>query len=349
MKYFVLTTRNFEEIANTEISNTLSNSQITEIGYRKVVFSYGGDALDILSLRSVEDAFIFVWKIEGIDHTRDSLEPLIEKIVQQKLEDYLPRIQKLRVNPLTQFLISSSSVWKRNYSYAEVKEALSKASGDHLPLTYEDEAHAEFDIRVFLEHDIAYIGIRLAPRPLHRRSYKVATTKATLRADVAYSMAYLAEIQHDDIVLDPMCGSWSILMEASFFEPREIFGGDINEEAVMTSRKNIQALDSNLNIRVSTWDATNLPLDNQSIDKIICNLPFGKQIEIMDIETFYISVLAEFKRIVRPEGKIILLTSYKNLDKFIPSDFMPEKTMETNLNGEVVFLKKYGIISNFSN
>ena len=146
-----------------------------------------------------------------------------------------PNIRKANVN---EFSISSSSVGKRNYSYIEVKENLSEKLKNILKLKYDNEKHEVFDIRIFIEHGIALVGVRLGSKPLHRRNYKVETTKATLQADIAYAMSVLAEIKTEDIILDPMCGSGTILIESSTFSPKSILGGDINDEAVNIAQKN---------------------------------------------------------------------------------------------------------------
>ena len=217
MDYFTLTTRGLEEFAKNEIELKLANSKIKNISYRKVIFSFDGDCKEILKLRSVEDVFYFLGEIENVGHSKDSLNDLTDRICKldfQKAVDVISNIRSANVN---EFSISSSSVGKRNYSYIEVKENLSEKLKNILKLKYDNEKHEFFDIRIFIEHDKALVGVRLGNKPLHRRSYKVETPKATLQADIAYAMSLLAEITADDIVLDPMCGSGTILIESSTF------------------------------------------------------------------------------------------------------------------------------------
>ncbi len=339
MKYFVLTTRGFEKIAETEILQKLFHVTIEEVSYRKVTFDYQGDISDVESLRSVEDAFLFIGKIENVWHIRESLSELIWKILKLQISTHIPTIQSLRNSSFENFSISASSVGRRNFSYIEIKEALNEALSVEMPLSYEDESHEWFDIRVFLEHSHAYIWVRLTSKPLHRRSYKVATTKATLRGDVAYTMAYLVNIQNTDTILDPMCGSGTILAEACAFNPFRILGGDISSEAVEVAIKNLHTFDRKVEVLI--WDSKKLPLENASIDKIISNLPFGKQIKVEDLNDFYISVLDEFKRVLKPGGLAVFLTSYASFSELIPESFVLTQSLETNLNGEVVYLNVY--------
>lgn len=336
----VITTRGFEDIIEQELNAKLSDLQIIEKSYRKIIFSYEGSINNILEIRSVEDAFLFIAKLDSIGHTRSDLPDLIKKISGLDFSIAKESLQKIRTEPISQFSISSSSVGKRNYSYIEVKDGVSKILAPKLDLIYENELHQEFDIRVFLEHESAYIGVRLGNTPLHRRPYKASTTKATLRADIAYCMALLAEISHKDTVLDPMCGSGTILIESSIFEPKMLIGGDIDPDALEATKANVNSYDTSLDIQLKLWDSTSLPLPDRSVNKIICNLPFGKQIEIEDLDKFYQQVLQEFIRILSTNGKIVILTSHTNTANIVKSfkELSVIQTVETNLNGEVTQL-----------
>lgn len=340
MNYFVLTTRGLEEFAKKEIEQKLVNSKIKSVSYRKIIFYFDRDYKEILKLRSVEDAFLLLGEIENVGHTQDSLYDFIEKICKLDFLNMLNIISNIRGAKVNEFSISSSSVGKRNYSYIEVKENLSKKLESILKIKYEDEKHELFDIRIFIEHDTALIGVRLDNKPLHRRSYKIKTTKATLQADIAYVMSTLAEINNNDIVLDPMCGSGTILIESSAFNPKSIFGGDISTEAVDITQKNIKVFNSNLDIEVRTWNANNLPFNDKSIDKIICNLPFGKQIEVGSISDFYLKTITEFSRVLKNDGKIILLTNNpKELtDVIYKNKLLLQSKHDVSLNGETAYI-----------
>jgi tRNA (guanine6-N2)-methyltransferase len=340
MKYMVITTRGFEDIAEQDILNKLSDVEIIEKSYRKIIFSYNNSIESILQIRSVEDAFLFIGKLTSIGHTRNDLPDLVSKISSLDFLSAKDIIQTLRTKPLENFSISSSSVGKRNYSYIEVKDHLHSILESKTNLKYENELHQQFDIRIFLEHDVAYVGVRLAEAPLHRRAYKLSTTKATLRADIAYNMCLLADISGKDTVLDPMCGSGTILIEAAVFKPKSLLGGDINSEAVTATESNSKAFDPNLKIDLQVWDAHTLPLQDNSVDKIICNLPFGKQIEVENIEEFYKAIFQEFNRVLKPKGKIVILTSYDKITELLNlfSVVRVNEIYETNINGEVAQL-----------
>ncbi len=341
MKYFVLTTRGLEEFAKQEIQNKLQGSSIENNSYRKVIFSYDGNVEEILKLRSVEDGFLFIGELENVDHTQESLTELVHNILELNFNKAIETISDLRKEKILEFSISSSSVGKRNFSYKEIKDALSKALENEINLKYEDKKHEMFDIRIFLEHDRALVGIRLGEKPLHRRPYKLETTKATLQADIAYSMSMIAQINSQDVVLDPMCGSGTILIESSTFSPKIILGGDINTEAVRITSQNVKAFNEQSHTEIKVWDAINLPVEEKSVDKIICNLPFGKQIEInTSVEEFYDKLVKEFKRVIKDNGTMVLLTSNRDelLGELKKYNLKLKDQHEIAVNGEIAYI-----------
>ena len=63
-------------------------------------------------------------------------------------------------------------------------------------------------------------------------------------------------------------------------------------------------------INIRKWDARQLPLEDQRVDKVATNLPFGKQLgSKQDLEGLYNAVFSELQRVVKPDGRIVLLSS----------------------------------------
>jgi tRNA G10 N-methylase Trm11 len=125
-------------------------------------------------------------------------------------------------------------------------------------------------------------------------------------------MVRLAEIRAGQTILDPMCGAGTILAETLVAMEHsriraQVCGGDIGRQAVRTAAANLRRLGQPLLCR---WDATRLPLPDASIDRIISNPPFGKQIDRPEeIGTLYARMMAEYYRVMRANGRAILLVS----------------------------------------
>jgi 23S rRNA G2445 N2-methylase RlmL len=101
-----------------------------------------------------------------------------------------------------------------------------------------------------------------------------------------------------------------------------ILGGDIEPERVDAARKNVRGgrkkptAGDTSQPDIRQWDARQLPLPDASVDKVACNLPFGKQLRAAEQPAkLYPPVLAELERVVRPGGRIVLLSSEFDLVK----------------------------------
>jgi tRNA (guanine6-N2)-methyltransferase len=58
------------------------------------------------------------------------------------------------------------------------------------------------------------------------------------------------------------------------------------------------------------WDATRLPLASESVDRIISNPPFGRQLgEAHEIADLYDAMVREYDRVLRGEGRAVILVS----------------------------------------
>lgn len=61
---------------------------------------------------------------------------------------------------------------------------------------------------------------------------------------------------------------------------------------------------------LARWDAGRLPLPNQSVDRLISNAPFGRQLgRPEEIAPLYSRILPEYDRVLKPEGRAVLLVS----------------------------------------
>ena len=107
-------------------------------------------------------------------------------------------------------------------------------------------------------------------------------------------------------LVDNFCGSGTILAEAHILE-FNIYGGDIDIKNVMNTKKNL----SNLNFKqfenIKEVDATKTKWQSNFFDFAVSNLPWDKQISVERITDLYIKTLEEYKRILKPNGRLSLL------------------------------------------
>src|SRR5712692_4115395 len=170
-----------------------------------------------------------------------------------------------------------------------------------------DDADVEFWL--WLSGSEALVGLRLSDATMRHRGYKREHVPASLRPTVAAAMGWLARPAQEDIVLDPLCGAGTVLIERALLAPlKQALGGDIRGKAVEVARRNARSAGIEASWRV--WDARSLPLEAASVTRIITNLPFGKQIGTHEANAdLYGELIREFGRVLSADGLLVTLTS----------------------------------------
>jgi 23S rRNA G2445 N2-methylase RlmL len=312
LELFAVTNRGLESIGADEMMRT-RGLHITQIGYRRVHAIFAGNIGDLLALRTVDDLFIQLAEWQGIGPHRSTLALLEELALDLNLWQAVhvrAELQGLSDNPT--FSVSANFVGRRNYTAAEIKAAVAKSVEAITGWRYqEDDRQSDSNIRLFIEHERALVGMRLATAPLHRRSYKQEHRPGSLKPSVAAALLFLAQTAPHHTVLDPCCGAGTILVEAAAIGAKAI-GGDQEPAAVAAAQSNADA--AGITINVQAWDARALPLDNASVDRIVTNLPWGRQVGVEStLADFYRSACAEMERVLKGNGCIVLLTNRPDL------------------------------------
>ncbi|XP_075811388.1 U6 snRNA (guanine-N(2))-methyltransferase THUMPD2 isoform X1 [Microtus pennsylvanicus] len=161
-------------------------------------------------------------------------------------------------------------------------------------------------LEIFMHLSDAYsvLGIPLFRVPLASRTY---IQTAGLRSTIAWAMASIAEIKAGALVLDPMCGLGTILVEAAKEWPDVYYmGADVSDSQLLGACDNVKAAGLADKIDLLKVSVTELPLPSQSVDVIISDIPFGKKFKLgKDIK----SILQEMERVLRDGGAMVLLLS----------------------------------------
>lgn len=157
--------------------------------------------------------------------------------------------------------------------------------------------------------------VRLSPRPLATRPWRVCNMPGALNASLAHVMMMLTRPQSGDRVLNMACGSGTLLIErAGIADAHELIGCDTNANALECAEQNIAAargheLAPNQAVRLEAWDATATPLAAASVDVICADLPFGQLVgSHQNNQQLYPKILVEASRIARPGARLALIT-----------------------------------------
>src|SRR5262249_35535853 len=187
-QYFARVTAGLEQLAWQDIERRYDASLIG-FGHRRIDFTFSNLPAALLDLRSVDDIYVYVARLTGLDHTRASLARLTQNLVSVDFFPALGLCASVRtIGTAPTDPVTASHLGRRNYSRYDVEGAVEAALTGNLPwrfvLNDVEEQEPDLDLRVLLEDDWALIGLRLGAMPLHRRAYKVASRPGSLKPPV---------------------------------------------------------------------------------------------------------------------------------------------------------------------
>jgi len=180
-----------------------------------------------------------------------------------------------------------------------------------------DLEHFHVEIRVDLvERDLA-VAVQLTREPLSRRFLKPYEQRVSLKADMAYAMLRLAGHPGAGAkLLDPFCGTGTILLEAGAVWPDVVrVGSDVDPRAVEGALRNLAANRLEAGARIVRADARRLAeeLGEGGFSRIMTNPPFGRAMgRRIHFFEFYLRMLASARRVLLPHGRMVVLAQRRD-------------------------------------
>lgn len=163
-----------------------------------------------------------------------------------------------------------------------------------------------FDIR---REGFAFCGQLISKREFTEKNLN----KGELRPELAYLMCCFAEINENDVIAEPFCGYGSIPIQlVKKFHFLHLYVSDIDEEKI-TALKEKKYFKQNDFVSINVQDAFSLKqIKDNSVDVIISDPPWGFFEDVGDIALFYDKMFCSFKRILKNDGKMIILSARKD-------------------------------------
>ncbi len=323
-----------EKIAWLEIRERLSQAQFVDYLFAKeqngiVRFNYDGPLEDLLTLRTVEDVFVQALNLPKLTRGRRDLRVLGEEVAKGealgRAVNGLMRFLKLSKPPTYRVIgrLYGKHPFRREELAETVAEGLRKRYPRWLPVP--DAGQVEVWVNVLGSQLL--LGLRLSDRTMRHRYQKRVELPVSLRPSVAAAMVYLAQPTPEELFIDPMCGSGTILLERRAFGPvRLLLGGDVAPDRAQAARLNLMGQKRKPRSRqeemppplpaIAQWDATRLPLADGTAHKLVTNLPFGHQLGTPEkLPGLYASFFAEVARVLHQNGRAVVLSSEFELVK----------------------------------
>ena len=174
------------------------------------------------------------------------------------------------------FRVVVRTVGSHEYRRVDLQRAIELGISERGDRRWRLEENGEVEFWATLLEDELFLAVRLSDDRMRQRDYKVAHFPGSLRPSVAAAMAMLSQPGDDDVVLDPLCGGATILVErAHLGRYKMLLGGDSNPEGLAAARENVGPRYKPIELR--QWDATALPIPDGEVTRIITNLPWGRK------------------------------------------------------------------------
>ncbi len=297
--YFATVLPGLEAVLVDEIKGKLSATDIEQTKRGKVFFASTNSVKGLKELRTADNLFQFVAQFEIGPHKRDLTQ----------LQEYMTHIDIDFINKRGSFRVNASRKGNHTYTRFEAANAAMVGIAKRYP-NWEIGAAGlqQTEFRLDIENNEALLSLRLTDATFRYRQSQRQFSRAALLPTVAHALVWLSSPHPEDIFVDPCCGSGTILAERINYPVKRIMGGDISEENATVTKENLE-----YNVKVEVWDAGNLPLADNYANKVVTNLPFGRQVSSHeDIQLLYGTVLKELSRIMKTNGRAIILARETN-------------------------------------
>jgi tRNA (guanine6-N2)-methyltransferase len=301
-----------ESIASQEITQTLGGD-VKRADRGVVVFRVPEVDAAVLQLRTVEDVFLLAWGTDQLTYRAEDLDHIRRWTAHDADWAHLLRIHHaIRPKPKGKptYHLVAQMTGEHAYRRVDALQALARGLAGKLPASWRPAGeNAAVEIWLTIHGATAVCGLRLSDRTMRHRTYKLEHLPASLRPTLAAAMIRLAGARPHQVVLDPMCGAGTILAEqlTARVGRVHVWGGDQDAAALRAAGANLRRLGGAL---LARWDAARLPLAEQSVDHIVTNPPFGKQLgRPEEIGPLYQRMVPEYDRVLRPGGRAVLLVS----------------------------------------
>jgi ubiquinone/menaquinone biosynthesis C-methylase UbiE len=293
-----------EEVAEDELRRTLG-SAVSVRGRPlegRIAIEYRGDARRLGDLRAIVGAHA----IEEYDVPRPRA--LLGHAHLSRLLALIDRVLRLSP-PGTYRTFRLSAAGSDTTIFARLKEEIGRTTGLA-------ESPDQADLLVAVRRPPAgrvgwEVVVRLGPRPLSARPWRVCNLPGALNATVAHAMVGLVGATASERFLNVACGSGTLLVERlELGPPRRAVGVDLDPAALSCARANLRASGRESDVGLVRADAGNLPFPGASFDTIVADLPFGMLVgSARENERLYPAILAEAARVAAPGASLVVITA----------------------------------------
>jgi len=187
------------------------------------------------------------------------------------------------------------------------------------------------EIVVLVDKDKIYLGQTLAVQEFEEYSFRDYgrprrdILSGMMPPKLAKIMVNLAQVDFKQTILDPFCGSGTILSEAMLMGYKNLIGSDISKKAIEDTKRNLEWLKRNYELESMKYELLEsdvrkliqkLPL--ASVDAIITEPFLGPPLRAStgleeikriarEVGQLYLEAFRVFKNLLKPNGRIVII------------------------------------------
>ena len=323
--------------------------EITRVEDGRITFE--GDAEAIcranVFLRTAERVMLLVGRFKAT-----TFEELFQGIKALPWEEYIPQDGKFWVK-------KASSIKSKLFSPSDIQSIAKKAMVERLKGVYKTdwfkEDGAAYPVRIFLLKDEVMVALDTSGDSLHKRGYRLQTSKAPITETLAAALIMLTPWRKDRILVDPFCGSGTFPIEAAMMAaniapgmnreftaeswtniiPRQLWydtiqeaeemvdkdivvdiqGYDLDGDVVKAARENAKRAGVDHLIHFQQRDVAKLS-HPKKYGFIITNPPYGERLEEKaDLPALYTTIGDVYKNL--DAWSMYMITSYADAERYI--------------------------------
>ena len=196
-----------ESVLKREIQDLGYDVTLVEDGKVTFVADAEGIARANVFLRTAERVLIKVGKFKA-----ETFDELFENTKALPWEEFIPRDGKF-------WVAKAASIKSKLFSPSDIQSIMKKAIVERMKNVYKvtwcSETGAAYPLRVTLMKDEVTIGLDTSGDSLHKRGYRLLSSKAPITETLAAALIMLTPWKKDRILVDPFCGSGTFPIEAA--------------------------------------------------------------------------------------------------------------------------------------
>lgn len=265
--------------------------------------------------------------------------------------DWSKWLSKLSQFPVTGFCLKSQLASTRDCQ-SIIKKAIVDSLSKKYNISYFEETGPLYQVRFSIMKDRVTLMLDTSGDGLHKRGYRAISNAAPLKETIAASMVMLSRWKYEYPLLDPMCGSGTIPIEAAMIKrniapgktraflgekytqyegtklwdlareeasdlekdvPLEIFASDIDKDTIEIAVKNAQIAGVGDAVRPKVLDVNDFSSDLK-YGTVICNPPYGERLgDEESVHKLYAQMGKTFKKL--DKWSYYIMTSNEEFEK----------------------------------